>query len=337
MSSFWEIALSDEHDDGCAPRDEMRFEPVRDRYGWRLALVFGNHAPGGVCPYYAGDLCDHCDIGAGEGAAFDHTMNRLRIAWFADHYRSRLDSISHLVLYNSGSVLNPREMPPDLLEEIVTFARSLPEVRIISLDSREAYIRPETLRRILAVTGESITVRPILGLESWADRIRNDILRKAMPLAAIIRVFRDLGMLAAEYGADRIGLDVNIVIGGPGTIADTAVADAAETALFSLRAGAGHGVRVDLNLHPYYIGARGRGRFPDQRRCSIATALAAASVIAGTVQSERAQSAVFIGWQDEGHDSARGERSLELKRARADLDRFNQTNDPRVLLESQLT
>jgi hypothetical protein len=337
MSSFWEIALSDEHDSGCAPREEMRFEPVRDRYGWRLALVFGNHAPGGVCPYYAGDLCDHCDIGAGEGVAFDRTMNRRRIAWFADHYRTHLSSISHIVLYNSGSVLNPREMPPDLLDEIFMFARSLPAVQIISLDSREAYIRPETLRRILAVAGESITVRPILGLESSDDRIRNDVLRKAMPLAAIIRVFRDLGALAAEYGADRIGLDVNIVIGGPGTTPDLAVADAARTALFSLQAGAEHGVKVDLNLHPYYIGKRGLARFPDQRRCSIATTVAAASVIARAVQSVRAQSIVFIGWQDEGHDAEQGERSLELKRARADLDRFNQTNEPRHHFESQLT
>jgi hypothetical protein len=329
--------LSDERDNGWAPREEMRFEPVRDRYGWRLALVFGNHSSGGVCPFYAGDLCNHCDIGAGEGVAFDHTMNRRRIAWFADHYRWCLDSINHLVLYNSGSVLNPREMPPDSLDEIVTFARSLPAVRIISLDSREAYIRLETLRRIVAVAGERITVRPILGLESSDDRIRNEILRKAMPRAAVIRVFRDLGILAVEYGADRIGLDVNIVVGGPGTTPDTAVADAAGTALFSIRAGAEHGVRVDLNLHPYYSGARGLARFPDQGRCSIATAGVAASVIVGAVRSSGAPSNIFIGWQDEGHDFAKAERSLELKRTRTDLDQFNQTNEPRLLLESQLT
>ena len=62
MPCSWEIALSDERDDGIdpaldyretlastipmvAPRAASLFVPVRDRYGWRLALVFGNHAP----------------------------------------------------------------------------------------------------------------------------------------------------------------------------------------------------------------------------------------------------------------------------------------------------
>ncbi len=315
----------------------MRFEPVRDRYGPRLALVFGNHAWGGMCPYYLGKRCLHCDIGAGEGAAFDLESNRGRLEWFADYYRSCLGSIGHLVLYNSGSVLNSREMPPDFLDEIVIFARSLPAVRVLSLDSREAFVKQGKLRQILALAGQRITVRPILGVESSDDRIRNDILGKLMPRATIIRVFRDLGELAAQYGADRIGLDVNIVIGAPGTTSETAVADAAETARFALRAGARHGLRVDLNLHPYYSGERGRALFPDLLRCSVATTVAAASTIAKLVQSEGAQTNVFIGWQDEGHDREQDERYRELKRAKARFDRFNQTNDPRALMESQIT
>ena len=45
-----------------------------------------------------------------------------------------------------------------------------------------------------------------------------------MPRTGITRVFRELGSLAAEYAEDRIGLDVNIVIGQlPGTTPETAV------------------------------------------------------------------------------------------------------------------
>ena len=64
MPCFLEIALSDERDDEIdpphdigetlastiprvAPPSASLFEPVRDRYGWRLSLVFGNHAPNG--------------------------------------------------------------------------------------------------------------------------------------------------------------------------------------------------------------------------------------------------------------------------------------------------
>jgi len=343
--SFWEITLSGESDDGLlpkldtaelpgptipsvVPRGASVFEPVRDRFGWRLALVFGNHAPGGLCPYVAAQQCFHCDIGAGEGAAFDHLTNRKRLAWFRDHYQPWLASISHLVLYNSGSVLNPREMPPESLDEILAFARSLPAVHVISLDSREAYIRPSALRRVLQCLGEGYDVRPILGIETADDRIRNQILQKAMPRTAIARVFRDLGQVAGERGMESIGLDVNIVIAGPGTTSETAVDDAVATARFALSSGFEHGVKVDLNLHQYYAGHRGSTRFPDHPRCSLATAVRAISKIAGLVRSMAADSSLFIGWQDEGHDLEREEREREIHRARTAFDRFNQTNDP---------
>jgi hypothetical protein len=346
---FWETTLSGDRTDGLAlepvrsriagavPRQEVLFEPVHDRYGWRLALVFGNHAPSGICPYYTGELCYHCDIGAGEGVAFDVATNAQRLDWFRDYYRRHLGSVGHLVIYNSGSVLNPREMPREVLDEILGFARSIPAVRVVSLDSREAHINIETLKRVLSVVGEGIMVRPILGVESADDRIRNEVLRKAMPRAAIMRVFRDLGTLAAEYGGDRIGLDINIVIAGPGTTIETEVDDALRTAELALSAGAQHGVSVDLNLHPYYIGARGSARFPDHRRCSIATTARAAARIALAVRSMGGDSTIFIGWQDEAHDLDQEQRAFELKHARSVFDCFNQTNDPAVFLESWLT
>ncbi|MGO9468612.1 MAG: hypothetical protein ACLQIB_50085 [Isosphaeraceae bacterium] len=313
------------------PRGESVFDPLRDRYGWRLALVFGNHAPGGLCPYVAATRCFHCDIGSGEGAAFDHVTNRNRLDWFRDHYQTSLTSISHLVLYNSGSILNPREMPPELLEEILAFARSLPAVRVISLDSREAYIRPAVLRRVLQFLGDSYVIRPILGLETADDRLRNEVLQKAMPRTAIARVFRDLRQIAGEHGPGRVGLDVNILINGPGTTNETAVDDAVTTARFALTCGFEHGIEVDLNLHPYYAGPRGSARFPDHPRCSLATAVRAVSMIADLVRSMAAESYLFIGWQDEGHDLEREEREREIHRACSAFDRFNHTNNPSAL------
>jgi hypothetical protein len=303
---------------------------VRDRYGWRLALVFGNHAPGGRCPYYP-RACFHCDIGAGEGTAFDQAANRSRLDWFRDHYRFNLDLITHLVLYNSGSILNPREMPPDLLDEILRFVRSLSAVRIISFDSREAYIRSGALKRMVSVLGQRIVLRPILGIETADDLLRDSVLQKAMPRVEIDRVYHDLSALAREVGQDRIGLDVNIVIAGPGTFPETAVEDAVRTAQYALELGARRRVKVDLNLHPYYRGTRGAVRFPDHPRCSLATAARAVLAIVALVQSMAADTSLFIGWHDEGHDEERSQRDRDLERGRAAFERFNQTNDPDAL------
>jgi hypothetical protein len=98
-----------------------------------------------------------------------------------------------------------------------------------------------------------------------------------------------------------------------------------------LLSGAEHGVKVDLNLHPYYTGSRGSARFPDHERCSLATTVRALSKIVDMVQAMASDSSIFIGWQDEGHDRDRRQHDLELERARAAFDRFNQTNDPGAL------
>lgn len=348
MLSFWETALFSERDDGlklasphseavtpanprAVPRAESLFEPVRDRYGWRLALVFGNHAPGGYCPYYTGDLCYHCDIGAGEGMAFDLTTNRDRLAWLEAYYKCYLTSLNHLVLYNSGSILNPRELPPEMLDEIIAFANSLPALTTISLDSREAFIKLTALRRLVLNARTEIAIRPILGIESADDGIRNTVLRKNMSRKAIDRAYQELAQLAIEFGQDRIGLDVNIVIAGPGTNADTAIDDALQSARFALTTGAAHGIRVDLNLHPYYPGARGLAQFPNHPRCSVATTVEATRRITALVRATAVDTALFIGWNDEGHDVERRQRRIEMEQVSAAFDSFNQTNDSAVL------
>ena len=130
------------------PHDRLLFAPTRDRYGVRLALVFGNHAPGGRCPYYTAGQCSYCDIGAGEGAAATLESNRQRLAWFQEHYHEILPEVAHLVLYNSGSLLNPQEMPPELLDAILAWARSLPAVRVVSVDSREGLVTEVAVKRV---------------------------------------------------------------------------------------------------------------------------------------------------------------------------------------------
>jgi hypothetical protein len=316
---------------GVIPRTESLFNPVRDRYGWRLALVFGNHAPGGFCPYYTKDRCFHCDIGAGEGAAFDLGANRQRLAWFQEYYRHDLASIDHLVVYNSGSVLNSREMPSEMLDEIMAFARSLPRARVISLDSREPYIKRDVLSRLSLALGTGFTIRPILGIETADDELRNGLLRKEMSQAAIGRVFRELGEVAVACGHGRIGLDVNIVIAGPGTNEETAVDDALRTARMAIQAGLEHGINVDLNLHPYYRSARGIAYFPEHPCCPAATTARAAAKIAEAIRSKATNTAVYIGCNDEGHDQ---ERRLRLPHRNGTVDAFdlfNQFNDPSVL------
>ncbi len=301
------------------------FPATVDRYGVRLALVFGNHAPRGECPYYTARLCKHCDIGAGEGAAFDLATNRLRLRWFRERYADTLGNVVHLAVYNSGSVLNPVELPEVFLDELAAFARSLPALKFLSVESREAYVTAARVERLAQALGASRALRVIVGLESASDRVRDRLLDKKMPRQAVDRAFEALAS-AARAAPDRVGIAINILVAAPGTTPRTAVRDAAATARYALSTGHALGLSVDLNLHPYYPSAVGQAAFPEHPRCSTEV-LARATAAVDRVRAELLpESRLFVGLEDEGHDqNPSGQRQRAA--VRAAVDRFNASGD----------
>lgn len=315
----------------AAPPSEHIFEPLRDSYGWRLALVFKNHAPDGLCPWFRAGRCHHCDIGGGEGGAGDTQQNRARLRWFEQRYADVLPKLAHMVLYDSGSVLNPKELPSELLDELITWARALPALQVVSLDTREAFVEAPRLIALADLLGASRSLRPILGLETADDALRA-LIDKRMPRSAVVRVFDEIAQANAATG--RVGLDVNVVVGGPGTTDSTAVPDAVATARFVWEQGAARGISVDLNLHPYYPSVRGLARFPDHPRCSPEVALESLRALAELRVELNAEGNLFVGWQDEGHDQEQEERQRELDALGAGFDLFNQTQDAATLAGS---
>lgn len=303
--------------DPAIPAQRLLFEPVKDNYGTRLALVFGNEAPKGACPFY-GRQCYHCDIGAGEGVQFNTDLNRLRLAFFRQQYAAVLPRVAHLVLYNSGSVLNPGELSDPSLKAILDFAAGLPECRVVSLDSREAFITSRRLDFVLECLGGGQQPRPILGLETQDDAARLFVLNKKMPRRGVEAAFRAAG----RYGG-RVGMDINIVFAPPPFQGRQAGAEARATACFALDLARRHGVPLDFNLHPYYPSRIGRERFPDHPRAGLGAALDTARRIRRAVARSGLRSKVFLGWQDEAHDQEPALRSAELSRYRERFARFN--------------
>jgi hypothetical protein len=304
------------------PDSQHLFRVVTDSYGKRLALVFGNHAAGGQCPFVVASRCHHCDIGIGEGVQFDVATNRQRLAWYQAHFGDDWKTTAHLIVYNSGSVLNPAEMPFEFLEAILETARNQACVRVVSLDSRESFVTTERLCRIAARLREDQCARIIIGIESANDTIRNQILEKGMSRQGIQRAFDHLAAAAERIAPGRVGVDVNIVVAGPGTTSQTAVSDALETARFTL---ARCEIPVDFNIHPYYPSVRGRTRFPNHPRCSIPLLLEAVQAIAEECRSNGRGSRVFVGLNDEGHDTDPERRQDDLRGIGPIIEQFNAT------------
>lgn len=306
------------------PKADQLFRPVRDAYGKRLALVFGNHADQGECPFVAASRCHHCDIGLGEGARFDLDTNRQRLKWYQRYFADDLPSVNHLVIYNSGSVLNPNEMPLELLVEILGFARSLPGVRAISVDSRESFVTTNRLVVLTRHLRQDQSLRVILGIESADDAIRNGLLQKGMSRAGILRAFSQVELAGEQLGDERLGVDVNILVGGPGTTVLSTAKDAADTARFALTSST---APLDFNLHPYYPSLRGLAQFPSQKRCPWPTLVGAVEAVALVCRDDRRAPRLFIGVHDEGHDADSSGRTSMVRQIGDAINRFNATQE----------
>lgn len=314
--------------DPAVPPASMLFRLVHDRHGLRLAIVLGNQAPGGLCPYVRMQRCHHCDIGLGEGVRFDTPMNLRRIEWLKAYYTSILPKVHHLVIYNSGSTLNPVELSLKVCDAILDFARSLPSLKFVSMESREAFVHPGTVMRVASLLGLDRELRIILGIESANDRIRNGILEKNMARSEIESAVRAIAVVREKAESNVLtdlalpGLSINILIGGPGTTASTTVGDAVATAIYGVGLAEAYRLPLGLNLHPYYPSRRGLSRFPSHSRPSPKVICESISAIAEHVEGK---TVIFVGWQDEEHDQEPARWAAELDMLTKSIDQFNKT------------
>jgi hypothetical protein len=304
-------------DDPAIPHPNIVFKPVSDDYGLRLALVFGNQAEGGICPYARATRCHHCDIGAGEGIQFDTATNLKRLTWFKNYYAQSWQQVAHLVIYNSGSTLNPQELSPEICMAVMQFANTLPQLQLVSMDSREAFVDTHYIRQLAGVLGRGKSLRIILGIESADDQIRNMFLNKKMPKhqieKAITRFYHAWSETDATVREQMAspGLSVNVVIGSPGTTADTVIADSLATVDYAIQLAAHDGLPLDINVHPYYPSQRGLQHFPKHGRIDPQLSAQVIAAIQAMIPPDKVN--LFIGLQDESHDQEPAKRVDDLQ------------------------
>jgi hypothetical protein len=230
-------------------------------------------------------------------------------------------------------VLNPEEMSPETLDRVLGFAAELPECRVVSLDTREVFVDPATLRRLTAPgtpagAGGRQSLRLILGLESQKDEIRIGTLNKRMSRRSVERFFATV----SEF-REHVGTDLNVVFQPPPLDPEEAVREAVATVEYGLELGHRFGVSVDFNIHPYYPGRVGLRWFADHPRADLAALEETLAAMSRRVADLGAGSKLFVGLEDEGHDRQPERRRAELEIHGASIARFNAGRDRRALGE----
>ena len=309
------------------PDKSILFKPVRDTYGSRLALVFGNEFKSGECPFYTAKQCYHCDIGAGERTQFTTEMNRKRLEFFKQYYGIVLSDVEHLVLYNSGSTLNRREFSRETLADVLDYASSLDKCKIVSLDSREMYMTGDSLDHVVDYLRKDQQTRVILGIESQDDDVRIGKLNKRMTKQGIKKAFETAGRYQG-----KVGIDINIVFQPPELIGEDAIREAVNTLRYGLDLGERYIIRVDFNFHPYYPSKRGIEIHQVHPRANLTDAKNALVQMKNEITKRGSNSSIFIGWQDEGHDQEDELRKMELEQEIIKFAKFNISQNSECLL-----
>ncbi|MBS3139229.1 hypothetical protein J4207_06005 [Candidatus Woesearchaeota archaeon] len=303
----------------------IQLKPSIDAYGLRVPLVFGNEAPKGICPFAQAELCTHCDIGLGEGE-FTPDMNNERLRFLAEEYfKDVLPNAAHVLVFNSGSTLNDKEMSQETRRGVVDYLSSL-DCKVISFDSREPYVTKEKIEEFVRGFRQDQIVRVNLGLETQNDVLRLKNLAKPMSRHGIERAYGEV----AKYN-ERIGIDVNILFQPPGVIGNGAIDEAVASAAYVLDLNEKHNVEGDINFHPFYPSQRILERFPSHPRARIEDAIIAVKRIKELVDARGSTSKLYVGWDDEGHDQQPETKRAEVARYKEKLDRFNTTQDVNYL------
>ncbi len=275
------------------PSDSM-FRPVMGPLGLRLALVFGNESPDGQCPFF-GSQCMHCDIGGGEGPGFNAQINGLRLEYFKEKFAEEWPKISHLVIYNYGSTLNEIEFSRETLGNILAFIRSQPAIKRASFDCREYFVNDAAVAFLVENTRPDQIASITLGFESQSEEIRQGYLKKKMSREQVEKVFS-----ALQKFSPRTAVEMNVLFQPPGVAGTQAVNEAAATVEYGLELMNRYGVRVDFNFHPYYPSIKGSEAYPDHPRARLEDAVRALIIISRKISN--ADSLLFVGGNDEGHD-----------------------------------
>jgi hypothetical protein len=266
-------------------------------------------------------------MGRGEGLIDDPGLNVKRLRWFRIAWEYLLPTLGQLRVHNSGSVLNPRELPPAVLEQVVTLAGDIAGLKVIALQSREAYITAPRVRAVVAGLEPRVRVRPILGVETINDAVRNDLLNKRMSREGIQRAFEAVGEVRREGG--RVGMDVNVIVGLPGV--GNPVDDAVATARYVAQLAARSGVGVDITMYPFFRTKRSFRMYPDHPRCALPVFAEAAVMVHDELNRIAGRAVMFLAWEDDGLDLESDARDLESERIMDPFGKFNRTNDPDAL------
>lgn len=241
---------------------------------------------------------------------------------------AKAGSIRKVILSNNGSMLDQVTFSSSALVYLLAKVNlHLPNVSVLALETRPEYVDLAELEFVARVLKEGDTPTELelaIGFEAFDERIRNEVFKKGLSLAAFERLVDEIAPFGFRLRCYVMQKPV------PGMTDEEGVDDVRKTIEYLGGIGERTSVEIHMHLNPTYA-ATGtalaesfeRGAFTPPRLSDVARA---------TLHAEGRLASVFVGLNDEGLAVDGGSFLRPEDEAIAEqIDIFNQTQDYEVL------
>ena len=318
-------ATADAGKDYAFAQDHDRHRPAQVWFqtapeGLVLFLVFYTQA----CRWSRCLGCNLPSLCCGQHVDYKALMAQVDHVFAQPEIKQTSAEIRKVIISNNGSVLDQETFSSTALVYLLACMNlHLPNVAVVSLETRPEYVEVEELEFLARVLAEGETVTQLelaVGMEAYDEHIRNDVFGKGLAL-------QTLETLAALLGKHGFAIKVYYMQKPvPGLSDEAAVADVQRGIDYLADLGRRYQVPVNLHLNPTYAAsgtplaaALARGEFSPPYLRDVARAV---------VHARGSGLTVFVGLYDEGLavDGGSFLRPEERDIQQA-LDRFNSDQD----------
>jgi radical SAM enzyme (TIGR01210 family) len=309
-----------------ASRTSVQRDKTRPLFHWYVDCALGKELVFALytrpCRYGRCAFCALPSLSLGGETVAARDIERQVDFVLSQYTAEQLDVVSQVSIYTASSSLDQECLPTRSLMYVALKVADLPQLAVLSLETRPEYVEDWELKALGNVLGRGARLEVAIGYETHDPVLRNEVLGKGLAaeeLRTLMRLLADNGMTLKAY----------MMLKPHFSLTEEAGIREALDGLDELAAlGAEFGVPISIHLNPTYI-AKG---------CRLTTELVAhayqppelTSVITVVLAARQRGLPIYVGLDDEGMAIEGGTfRSTGLSReaAVAALVAFNRHQD----------
>ncbi len=260
--------------------------------GLVLFLVFYTLA----CRWSACTGCNLPSVSASYPVSYTSIIAQIDRVFSAPDVLARSAEIRKLIVSNNGSVLDQMTFPSTaLMHLIVQINLRLPQLRVISLETRPEYVdfaELEFLSRAMREREQQGEIELAIGFEAFDNRIRNEVFGKGLSLATFEKLVKQLQRPGFRLKCYFMQKPV------AGISEEEAIQDIQRGIDYLHQVSTTFGVSINMHLNPTYV-SRETSLERDFKKGVYQPPLLQ-NVIRSVLHAKGKSVSIFVGLSDEG-------------------------------------